>query len=71
MTKEEWQNLKVGDFVYSTKTKTKIKREIVKISKDGHTDCISMKALRKTRYDDKLTCYCSNDRSFWSICPQE
>ncbi|MDD5650900.1 MAG: hypothetical protein PHF86_10875 [Candidatus Nanoarchaeia archaeon] len=65
MTKEQWQSLKVGDFIYS---KTGSKREIVKISqKNGLTDCVSLKILRHSKYNDKLTVYCANDRKHWQL----
>ena len=66
MTKEEWFKLKPGQFIYSSK----IPREIIKVSnKNINTRCITLKALRKTKYGPN-TVYCANDCYKWSLEPK-
>jgi len=45
MTKEEWNMLKVGDYV---QIKNSVPRQILKIK----NDCITLLALKKTKYGD-------------------
>ena len=55
MTKEEWNMLKVGDYV---QIKNSVPRQILKIKNDR----ITLLALKKTKYGDVNTIYAKNDR---------
>jgi len=64
MTKEEWNSLEVGDYV---RTNTPIPRRILNV-KNG---CITLRALRKTKYGDPNTFYASNDRRLFTKVDKE
>jgi len=59
MTFEEWSSLKVGDIIYSKAGKA---REILKFN----NLCVTLKAIRPTKYGSKATVYSKNDRHFFS-----
>lgn len=59
MTFEEWSSLKVGDIIYSKAGKA---REVLKFN----NLCVTLKAIRRTKYGDKTTVYSKNDRQFFS-----
>jgi hypothetical protein len=71
MTKEQWENLKVGDIVYSKGNHQQ--RQIIKVSKNdsNKTRCISLKAIRKTQFGNPLVSYAINDRANWFLEKQK
>jgi len=55
MTKEEWFSLKVGNYVC---TDNKIARKVLRF----RNGCITLKALRKTKYGCPTTIYSDSDK---------
>ena len=64
MTREEWFALKVGDFV---RTSTPIPRRILNV----RNGCITLRALRKTKYGKPNAVYAKNDRHLFTKIDKE
>jgi len=59
MTFEEWSSLKVGDIIYSRSGKA---RKVLKFN----NLCVTLKAIRQTKFGKETTVYGKNDRQFFS-----
>jgi len=64
MTPEEWGQLEAGQIIYSL---SNTPRKIFKVNKRAR--CITLEAIRKTRYGDKYTVYTKSEARLFSLQP--